>query len=148
MSGDKCTRCGLGQRPDDTFGCDYVVFRWQAFAESGFGYSYSETKVAEGSGNEITDRGLCYSYAREVTAERRATLPPQAPRATLTVRPAATQAERDRDLLSALAGALLVERAVAAEYAATDGRPWAERIAVKARLDAAREAVQAMEGGR
>lgn len=74
----------------------------------------------------------------------------EAPDATLTVRPAATQAERDRDLLSALAGALLVERAVAAEYAASEGRPWAERIAVKARLDAAREAVRARmaEGGR
>ncbi len=67
----------------------------------------------------------------------------------LTVRPAATQAEHDRDIALRLVGLLLVERAVAREYAASEGRPWAERIAVKVRLDAATEMVRAaMEGGR
>lgn len=33
-------------------------------------------------------------------------------------------------------------------YAATDGRPWAERIAARKRVDEARAAVAGMEGGR
>lgn len=33
-------------------------------------------------------------------------------------------------------------------YAATDGRPWAERITARKRVDDARAAVARMEGGR
>jgi hypothetical protein len=33
-------------------------------------------------------------------------------------------------------------------YAATDGRPWAERITARKRVDEARAAVARMEGGR
>lgn len=112
MSGEKCSRCGNGQRRDDTFGCGYVVFRWRMRrGETGFGYSFSETGVEEDdghrTGNEITDRGLCYSCAREATEERRRTLPTQTP-VTLTVRPAADDAvaevARLRSASRALAG--------------------------------------------
>lgn len=82
--GGKCTRCGQGQRQGDTYGCEYVVFRWRAGGETGFSYSFNSARVEEDDGhrtsNEITDRGLCYSCAREVTGERHATLPPQEPR--------------------------------------------------------------------
>lgn len=67
---------------------------------------------------------------------------PDAP--TLTVRPAATQAERNLEVALRLAGPLLVERAAAARYEATQGRPWSERIAARVVLDAAREATQAV----
>lgn len=50
-------------------------------------------------------------------------------------------AEVERDALRELVAALDA-------YAATDGRPWAERITARKRVDEARAAVARMEGGR
>lgn len=147
---DKCTRCGQGQRRDDTFGCGYVVFRWRAFTETGFGYSYSESRVAagiaNGSGNEIIDRGLCYSCAREVTAERRATLPPQEPREAPAVKaPALAAVHADLLALASRAeaeAARYVTDALEADRA--DAEASAERLRVRAR--AYRHAAEMLRG--
>ena len=58
--------------------------------------------------------------------------------ASLTVREPATQAERNLDTASGLLGAALVCLAAERAYHATEGRPWAERIAAKRRADEAR----------
>ncbi len=65
----------------------------------------------------------------------------------LTVREPATRAERDRDLLARMHGAALVCLAAERAYHATEGRPWAERIAAKRRADEARAVLARMMGG-
>lgn len=66
---------------------------------------------------------------------------------TLTVRESATRAERDRDTASGLLGAALACLAAERAYHATEGRPWAERIAAKRRADEARAVLARMMGG-
>ena len=66
---------------------------------------------------------------------------------TLTVREPATRAERDRDTASGLLGAALACLAAERAYHATEGRPWAERIAAKRRADEARAVLARMMGG-
>lgn len=66
---------------------------------------------------------------------------------TLTVREPATQAERDRDLLARMYGAALVCLAAERAYHATEGRPWAERIAARKVADEARATLARMMGG-
>ena len=65
----------------------------------------------------------------------------------LTVREPATRAERDRDLLARMHGAALVCLAAERAYHATEGRPWAERIAARKVADEARATLARMMGG-
>lgn len=66
---------------------------------------------------------------------------------TLTAREPATRAERDRDLLSRMLGAALACLAAERAYHATEGQPWAERIAARKAADEARAVLARMMGG-
>ena len=66
---------------------------------------------------------------------------PQCLTARVDWRARSLAAETERDALRDLVAALDA-------YAATDGRPWAERIEARKRVDEARAAVARMEGGR
>lgn len=66
---------------------------------------------------------------------------------TLTAREPATRAERDRDTASGLLGAALACLAAERAYHATEGQPWAERIAARKAADEARAVLARMMGG-